>query len=218
MIKAVLFDLEGTLVDFQWNLSMGEKELRQVMAQAGFPPSLFSGADYAGIWNGAVDAAPSQTWPELKGRLGLVYDRWDQDALSRWCLRPEAAQTLAFLRKRSLAVGLVTNIGARAVGKVLDRFALRDFFTRVVTRNDVSYMKPRGEGLQKCLAGLGVREVDALFVGDSVTDIRAAREAGVRVAVLRGGESRVEDLSVAGPFRLLSSLADVQTLVLEETG
>ncbi|MDA8335066.1 MAG: HAD family hydrolase [Peptococcaceae bacterium] len=212
-VKAVVFDLEGTLVDFQWNLLEGERELRQVIAQSDLPLSLFSGADYAGIWNGAVTCAPAGTRPELQRRLGLVFDRWDEDALSRWSLMPGAVPALAFLRARGVAAGLVTNIGARAVTRVFERFALGGFFNRIVTRNDVTCLKPRGEGLLKCLAGLGVKEDDAFFVGDSVTDIGAAREAGVRVAVVRGGQSQPEDLAGAGCFRLLSSLAEVRTLV-----
>jgi len=211
MIRAVLFDLEGTLVDFQWNLAAGEEELRRTAVACGFLP--WPGDDYAGIWNRVAATAPLCLRPSLQDRFGTVYDRWDGDALKRWSPRPQARQLLGFLRDEGVAAALVTNVGAKATARVLRRFRLDVFLSLVVTRNDVTFMKPRGEGVRQCLAGLGVREDDALFVGDSVTDVRAAREAGIEVAVVAGGQSAGEEVRAASPTYMLSSLGEVRELV-----
>lgn len=210
MIKAVLFDLEGTLVDFQWNLRAGERELRTALEECGFPASLFQAANYARMWNTAVATASPGVLPDWRERLAAIYDRYDLDALTRWSSRPGALELLAYLREKGLQSGLVTNVGRAAVSQVLDRFGLRAYFSILLTRNDVTFMKPHEEGIEKSLLGLRVKKDEALFVGDSLTDILASRAAGVRVAVVGGGETGMEELKAAGPDYLLSSLLELK--------
>ncbi|HUW65952.1 MAG TPA: HAD-IA family hydrolase [Spirochaetia bacterium] len=210
MIKAVLFDLEGTLVDFQWNLQAGERELRTALEEWGFPASLFPAANYARMWNTAVTMASPGIRPGWRERLTAIYDRYDLDALTRWSPRPGARELLTFLRETAVPAGLVTNVGRAAVSQVMDRFGLRAYFSLLLTRNDVTLMKPEGEGITKCLAGLKAGTNEALFVGDSITDILASRSAGVRVAIVAGGETGTGELLAAHPDYWLSSLLELK--------
>ena len=95
--KAVLFDYEGTLVDFQWRLASAEEELRQACAALGCPTE----GNYARLWNAAVAAAePQGRLAEVRRVLQPIYDRWDADAATRWAPRPGAVELLAALGAR----------------------------------------------------------------------------------------------------------------------
>jgi phosphoglycolate phosphatase len=209
----VMFDFEGTLVDFQWRLQEAEAELREALATLGFPAGMFDGDSYATMWNRAVLRPGGPAEAALRTALDPVYDRWDLDALSRWRPRSGAASLLRYLSVAGRRLALVSNIGARALGEALDRFGFAAYLDPVVTRDDVRLMKPVGEGLRRCLEHWDLAPEQALLVGDSRTDIGAARDAGVRVAIIVGGESDAHALAVAPPDRFLRDLDEVAALV-----
>ncbi|MEW5899478.1 MAG: HAD family hydrolase [Bacillota bacterium] len=212
MINAVIFDLEGTLVDFQWRLADAEKELRKVLEEFGFDPFLFSSDNYAQIWNKTVKIVSPEYLQIITERLSVIYDHYDQDALSRWSLRQGARDLLSFLQEKKIKSGLVTNVGKKAVKEVLFRFNLNPFFNHVVTRNDTKFMKPCGEGIKTCLKALEIKEDNALFIGDSLSDIAASRKAGLKVAIVKGGESSPEKIMAALPDYFFISLEQAKEL------
>jgi len=210
----VLFDLEGTLVDFQWQLAVAEDALRTAVSGLGFDASLFTNDNYAAIQRRALQLAPSpEAQAAIGRRLGPIYDHYDQDALSRWSLREGARELLEDLRGCGIRTGLVTNIGRRAVTGVLEKFGLGNALGAVFTRDDVTRMKPDGEGIQRALAALNVGAEQALMVGDSLSDLGAARDAGVAIAIVAGGESSPTQVTAAKPDYHLQHLAQVADLV-----
>jgi HAD superfamily hydrolase (TIGR01509 family) len=208
--RGVIFDFEGTLVDFQWKLEEGESELRKGFATLDIPETELADRSYSTMWNLAVSRFAES---ELRIRVGPIYDRYDLDALSRWRLREGAARMLVALKERGLRVGLVSNIGHCALDPAFERFGLVGSFDTVIARDDVVHMKPHPEGILRCLAGWSLDPGEALFVGDSRTDIRASRAAGVRVAIVAGGESSEADLAAMPPDDRLASLDEVLGLV-----
>ena len=223
--RAVLFDFEGTLVEFAWDLDAGEAALRDALADLGLPRGLFAADSYATMWNRALRLEgvsrgressggrdPVVGEVELRAHLGPIYDRFDLDALERWRLRPGALETVAELHDRGVLVAVVSNIGRIALQPAIERFGLSDHLDLVVARDDVRFMKPDGEGLRRCLEQLGVVAAQALFVGDSRTDVLAARDAGVRVAIVTGGESAPEAYADLQPDAVLEDLSQVTAL------
>ncbi|MDF1555229.1 MAG: HAD family hydrolase [Deferrisomatales bacterium] len=217
MISTVLFDLEGTLVDFQWKLDEAEEALRQALVLFGFEQGLFTGANYAEIRLRALARAASpQVREDIDRRLTPIYDQYDQDALSRWSLRGGAFELLQKLAARGVRLALVSNIGRRAGWAVLDKFALRGWFQLVIAREDVTQMKPSGEGIRKALTHFGAKPEESLMVGDSLTDLRAAHDAGVPIALISGGETIYRDLGGELPDYRISSLSEVLDVLSPE--
>ena len=217
MFKAFVFDFEGTIVDFQWRLKEGERELREKLRELGFDLTVFSRDNYAQMWNRALGMASGERAEEIKRELIPIYDRYDEDALRRWSLRKGVKELLDLLKEMKKKVGLVTNVGKRAVQEALGRFGVRDFFDEVVTRNDTTFMKPKGEGIRRCLSALGVRREEAIFIGDSLSDLYAARDAGVKVAIVKGGESSPQEIMKSPPDYLWDSLKEVLEILKDQS-
>lgn len=213
-LRAVFFDMEGTLVGFEWLLEEGQAALRHELSRLGFPEGTFDQDTYATMWNRALrDPDAPLDEAGLRRHLGPVYDRYDLDALSRWTLRTGAAECVAGLKRGGFAVAVVSNIGRRALAPALEKLGLGDAFDLVLSRDEVRFMKPDGEGLRRALTHFQLAPEDALFVGDSRTDILAARDVGVKVAIVTGGESDERALSIDPPDYVVASLADVANLV-----
>ena len=212
-LRAVLFDMEGTLVSFEWKLDEGQAALRNALTDLGFPKGMFDGDNYSTMWNRAVRDPEAPVDEEgLRRHLGPVYDHYDLDALSRWTLRAGAAECVDWIRRGGLSVAVVSNVGRLALTLALEKLGLGGAFDLALSRDDVRLMKPDGEGLRSALAHFGIDPRQALFVGDSRTDILAARDAGVSVAIVTGGESELRALSIDPPDHIVASVADVGAL------
>jgi|JFJP01.1.fsa_nt_gi phosphoglycolate phosphatase len=215
----ILFDLEGTLVDFQWRLDEAVREILPILVASGIDIHRYRPSpDYADLFNTTRDL--TRNWDTKKSiqlfeQLGAIYDKYDKDALSRWAPYPDTLPLLEKLAKAGFRMGVVSNCGAQAVKSVLARFNLEGFFEIILSRNDVSYIKPSPESLIVALEKLGVSPDRALFIGDSVNDILAANAIPMPSCFLSGGESRVtgEDGNMAA-FRI-SSLFDLAHILVQ---
>ena len=207
---ALIFDFEGTLVDFQWQLEPAEDELRRAYAGLGFEGDAFAKGNYATMWNTAARVYARQgRMAELRQALCPVYDRWDADALTRWAPRPGAAELLCRLATAGMQVGMVSNVGREALTKALYRFDFARWLSPVVTRDEVTYMKPGPEGILRVLSDWRLAPSDALFVGDSRADVFGARAAGMPVAIIRGGECEAAAFADAPPDHMISLLHEL---------
>lgn len=208
-IRTVVFDFEGTLVDFQWRLGAAQAELRRAFAEQGYAVE----GNYAEMWNAAADlAAPQGRLEALRRALYPVYDRWDADALTRWSLRSEAPQLLQRLADRRVGSAMVSNIGRAALSAALVRFGLERWLWPVLSRDDVIHLKPNPEGVSAVLAAMKMPAEEALFVGDSLADVRAARTVGMRVAIIHGGEAHETAFGPAPPDWMVSRLEEIAEL------
>lgn len=211
---AVIFDFEGTLVDFQWRLASAEDELRRAFAGLGFRGHEFSRGNYATMWNAAAELqAQRGSMAELREAVCPIYDRWDADALSRWAPRTDAVQLLRRLSAAGKRVGMVSNIGRKALTAALGRFHFAGLLLPVVSRDDVSFMKPRAEGILRVLSDWQLAADAALFVGDSRADVLGARAAGVPVAIIGGGECAETEFAGDPPDHMISHLSELAELV-----
>lgn len=212
--KGVIFDFEGTLVDFQWQLGKAEADLRAAFATLGYSDDAFTRGNYATMWNEAASRlSPVGRLDELRRALCPIYDAWDADALSRWAPRPSAADLLHNLRNNGIAVGMVSNIGRRALSEALKRFEFAGCLSPVISRDEVSQMKPRAEGILRVLAQWRLAPDEVLFVGDSMADVAGSRAAGIPVAIIRGGECDESAFAGDPPEYMISQLNELIELL-----
>jgi len=218
-VEAILFDFEGTLVDLQWNLQRAVEETLEMLRTLGFPIQRLQGMKYSTLMLEAVGMAQEigQSTDRVREKIGAIYDRFDEDALRRWTLRDGSEDFLSALKTKGIKIGLVSNVGRKALDKALLKLDFRPFFDVVVSRNDVQYMKPSGEGLRLALSRLRVIHDKALYVGDSLDDILAAKAAGVKVIIIMGKENSKAELLSAGSDQLIYHFNELLTPLTKVT-
>jgi len=217
-VEAVLFDFEGTLVDFQWDLKGAVQEVLQRLNALGFPVDRLQGKKYSILKNQAMAIASEigQSPEQVKEEIDSIYDRFDADALLRWSLRPQAKEFLSSLKTSDIRTGLVSNVGEKAIEEGIKKLGLSSLFNILVSRNDVRHLKPNGEGIRLALKSLNIAKEKALFVGDSIDDIQAAKEAGLRVIIILGGENPRPDLLSGRPDFLIDDYGELITNLKED--
>jgi len=218
-VEAILFDFEGTLVDLQWNLQRAVEETLEMLRTLGFPIQRLQGMKYSTLMLEAVGMAQEigQSTDRVREKIGAIYDRFDEDALRRWTLREGSEDFLSALKTKGIKIGLVSNVGRKALDQAILKLDLRPFFNVLVSRNDVQSMKPSGEGLRLALSRLRVMSDKALYVGDSSDDIQAAKAAGVKVIIIMDSENSKAELLSAGPDQLIYHFNELLTPLTKVT-
>lgn len=126
---------------------------------------------------------------------------------------PGAAETVAELERRGVALAIVTSKYRRSTLRGMDLCGITDHFGVIVTPEDVENPKPHPEPVRFALERLGVSAEEALFVGDSPHDMASGRAAGTRIAAAMWGPFPREALLAERPDALLHRQQDVLDLV-----
>lgn len=93
-------------------------------------------------------------------------------------------QILETLKGWGIRLAVFTGKGRRTTAITLDALNLTSYFDLIVSGNDVANHKPHPEGILRILETFTVPPAEAIMVGDSLNDLRAARGAGVRIAAV----------------------------------
>jgi HAD superfamily hydrolase (TIGR01509 family) len=210
-IEAMLFDFEGTLVDFQWKLSEAVEEVLETLREIGFAKDRIRSRKYSTLLSEAMQmAAEFGLQPDqVRERIGDVYDRYDEDALTRWALRPGAKDFLHAIKRKGIHAALVSNVGGKTLSKALKKLGLEGFFEIALSRNDVLNLKPSPDGINLALERMGVSKDNSIFLGDSLDDVNAARNAGLRVVIISEGENLKEEILAAKPDYVIQSYKEL---------
>lgn len=219
---SVIFDLEGTLVQ---SVPMTDrailefrKETRRTLVELGVPKEILADAETSTLMrNRAKEYADSNlTVSEKRGlmegldRFLLGYElKWAQDS-TRFS---DTVPTLRTLRSRGIKMAVVTNTSTQAAEAILSKHELADYFTTVVTRNDVELLKPDPQGTLLAIERLHDR--NPVFVGDLPVDIEAARGAGIKSVLVKRDWPNHAFPSNTQPDHVVGSLSEIP-VILEE--
>ena len=210
--EAYLFDLDGTLVDTAPDLRTA---LNHALALGGIAP---------------VDEALTRHWVGhgVRAMLDAAFAHHDApveedrlDELMAACLAhygdhiadysrpyPAVVETLSALRERA-ALAVVTNKPTDLSNRLLDALDLSRFFGAVVGRGTTAKPKPDAEPAHFACRQIGQEPRQALFVGDSETDVLCARAAGCDVALVRYGYNHGQAPETLGADRVIESFREL---------
>jgi len=220
-VKAVIFDLDGTLIEFRFDYRVVRAEVKQFLVSSGFPPSLFSINESVFDMLKKVEVfmrnngKDKDEIEEVREKALSIVEKFELEAVRQTSLIPGAQETLEELKRMNLKLGLFTLNSSNATMQVLKRFRLKDLFEVVVTRESVSRVKPDASHLQKVLMLLNVEPKEAIVVGDSVLDMKSASSLGAYAVGVTTGISTAKQLISAGATCIITSLTDLPPLVKE---
>lgn len=217
-VRAVLIDLDGTLLDTIPDLAVAANLM---LAELGRPPleeTLIRTFVGKGIPNlvervlaGAVDGGAG---PELRARALPVYERcYERVNGAHTAVYPGVIEGLEQLRSQGFPLACVTNKSGRFTLPLLERMALLPYFAAVVAGDALPRKKPDPDQLLHACAKLGVAPREMLMIGDSVNDARAARAAGCPVFCVTYGYNEGADVRELDVDAIVDSLTEAARLV-----
>lgn len=187
-LRAVLFDLDGTLIDSAPDLAGAANALRAAHGLAPLPYERLRpmvGAGARGMIGAAFGIAPGdERFEPLRDDF---LRRYEAGMLARTQPFEGVAALLVALVKAGLAWGIVTNKATRFAWPVAHGLGLRPPHEALVCGDTTPHSKPHPEPLFEAARRLGVGPAECVYVGDDLRDVQAGRAAGMATVVAAWG-------------------------------
>lgn len=221
--KLVMFDLDGTLIDSVPDLAVAVDRMLLEMDRAPVgidavrkwvgngAPVLVRRALAGGIDHASVDDG-------LAGEGLEIFMRAYAESHDLTVVYPGVRDTLDWLHQQGVEMALITNKPERFVGPLLDQMKIGRYFRWIIGGDTLPQKKPDPAALLFVMQMAGIGADDALFVGDSRSDVQAAKAAGVKCVGLTYGYNHGRPISEEAPtlviddLRALLPVASVQPL------
>jgi phosphoglycolate phosphatase len=192
-IRAILFDLDGTLIDSSGDLTTAVNRMRASFGIGPLPEATVRrcvGDGVAMLVRRALADAPSPVdEAEAIARMRKFYLA---NLAADTRLYPGVTAGLAALRDAGVQLGVVTNKPEDAALAVLKLLKVDGFFAGVVGAG-VLPLKPAPDGCRELLRRFGVAPAEAVMLGDHHTDLDAAAAAGIRAVLAGWGIGRADE-------------------------
>lgn len=186
--EAVLFDLDGTLIDSAPDLAGAANDLRQAQ---GMPPLPFAslrpmvGAGARGMVGVAFGAKPGDA--EFEGLRDAFLARYEQRMLQQTAVFDAMQPVLQSLEAAGVRWGVVTNKASRFTEPIVDGLRLRARLAALVCGDTTPHSKPHPAPLLEAARQLGIDAAACVYVGDDARDVVAGRAAGMATLAAQWG-------------------------------
>lgn len=216
--KMVLIDVDGTLVDSVPDLAYCVDEMLKAVELSPH------GEDEVRHWVGngverlvrraligQLDGEPDQALFEKAYPIFL--ELYKDNTSKRSALYPGVKQGLDYLKAAGYSLGCVTNKAEAFTLPLLKDLGIFDYFESVVSGDTLEKKKPDPLPLLYSAELHGVSADESLMLGDSISDVKAARAAGFQIICMSYGYNHGVDIHEAEPDAVIDSMAELKNLI-----
>jgi len=185
-IRALVFDLDGTLIDSKRDLVLSVNATLKAIGRAELPEDVvtsYVGSGAPVLIGRALGGSPDSE--ELQGALKYFLSHYEEHKLDHTLAYPGVQEALARLNGTPMAV--LTNKPEHVSVRILEGLELASFFKVIYGGNSFATKKPDPFGANRVLRDLGVSAAEAVMVGDSEVDVQTARNAQMISAIVNFG-------------------------------
>lgn len=212
--KMVLIDVDGTLVDSVPDLAFCVDEMLKQLDM----PVRGEAAVREWVGNGVIrlteraltndlDGYPDQ---ELFDKAMPIFNQlYSENTSKRSELYPGVVEGMAFLKESGFIIGCVTNKAAQFTIPLLKDLGLHDEFETIICGDTLEKKKPDPAPLLHAAKQLGVKPEESLMLGDSKSDVKAARAAGFNIICMSYGYNHGEDIRNYDPDVVIDSMTEL---------
>ncbi len=214
----VLIDVDGTLVDSVPDLAWC---VDAMMRELGLPER---GEARVRHWvgNGVERLVKRALVNELDGEpdeeqynkaLPIFQDLYSENTSKRSCLYDGVLEALDFLKTTGVRIGCVTNKASRFTLPILKDLGIADYFEIVICGDMVERKKPDPMPLLQAAEQLNTAAEASLMLGDSMSDVKAARAANFGIICMSYGYNHGEDIRDYHPDAVVDSMAEIKNII-----
>jgi phosphoglycolate phosphatase len=214
----ILIDVDGTLVDSVPDLAYCVDEMMQ---RLGRPPH-GEAAVRNWVGNGVerlvrraligqLDGEPDEA--DFARAYPIFLDLYAENTSKRSVLYPGVREGLEWLQAAGYPLGCVTNKAAQFTEPLLKDLGVYERFRIVISGDSLPKKKPDPLPLLHAAEYFAVAPADSLMIGDSVSDVSAARAAGFGIVCMSYGYNHGQDIRLASPDAVIDSMVELQGLL-----
>ncbi|MGB5428004.1 MAG: phosphoglycolate phosphatase [Gammaproteobacteria bacterium] len=216
--EMILIDVDGTLVDSVPDLAYCVDEMMTVLGRE--PHGEVRVRDWVGngverlvrrALVGALRGEPDEA--DFERAYPIFLELYAENTSRRSCLYPGVREGLDRLKAANYRLGCVTNKAARFTEPLLKDLGVYDDFSIVISGDTLTKKKPDPAPLLHAAKLLGCQPADAMMIGDSVSDVAAARAAGFQIVCMSYGYNHGVDIREAAPDAVIDILTEIMPLL-----
>ena len=216
--KLILIDLDGTLVDSVPDLACSVDLMMQQIGRD--PRGEARVRDWVGngveklvkrALLGELDGEPESS--EFERAYPIFLELYQRHNGENSRLYSGVEEGLAFLASAGYTLGCVTNKAARFTEPLLEALGVRDRFSILISGDTLPRKKPDPLPLLHAADFFKLNPDDALMLGDSVSDVKAARAAGFQIICVNYGYNHGQDIRLAQPDAVIDSFLDLKAIL-----
>ncbi len=206
--KAILFDLDGTLIDSEAAILGAFKHVLDTHGQVYDEAVVKS---YVGrvLEHTYKSLAPDNDTHELM----VLHRTWQMDNKHLLKGFDGLSQFLDVLKKQNLKLGIYTSGYRLRTDMILDMIGIREYFDEVICGEEVTHPKPHEEGILTLAKKMNVKPSEVIMVGDAEHDILSGKNAGVVTVGITHGFGTKEALKKAGADYIVDSLTELDSTI-----
>ncbi len=216
--EMILVDLDGTMVDsvpdlalcvdiMMRHLGLPERGEARVREWIGNGVERLVKRALVGAYEGEPEEAL------FKKALPVFLEAYEKNVCVGSRPYPGVEAGLKFLSDAGYPLGCVTNKAARFTEPLLDKLGLAKFFGIIVSGDTLPVKKPDPAPLLHAAEFFRVAPEKSLLIGDSISDVKAARAAGFEVVCVSYGYNHGMDIREAGPDVVIDSMEQMRTVL-----
>jgi len=212
----ILIDVDGTLVDSVPDLAFCVDEMMRRLGREPWGETRVRDWVGNGVERlvrralvGQLDGEPDEA--EFDRAYPVFLDLYADNTSKRSLLYPGVVEGLDYLKAAGYALGCVTNKAEQFTIPLLRDLGIYEYFGIVICGDTLEHKKPHPAPLLHAAEFFKVSPAQSLMVGDSISDVKAARAAGFQIACLPYGYNHGEDIRVAEPDVIIETLAHLKT-------
>jgi len=217
-IHAILFDLDGTLVDsapdISHALATSFKALGlRAQSDGKVRQWVGNGIDkliHRALTDSMDGIAEQNTFSQVKT---LFFEHYKDNIGRRSKVFSGVTETLQKLSEKKILLGCVTNKDRLFTLLLLEAMNIKSYFKTIVGGDDVKHKKPDPEPLLFAAKQLGVESRQCLMIGDSKTDVSAANNADIDIVCVNYGYAQGVDLSQLNIQAMISNFTEIEALL-----
>ena len=216
--EMILIDVDGTLVDSVPDLAYCVDEMMAVLNMPAHGEAKVRNWVGNGVERlvrralvGQLDGEPDEALFERGYPVFL--DLYAENTSQRSCLYPGVREGLDYLKSVGYTLGCVTNKAAQFTIPLLKDLGIHDDFENIVCGDTLAEKKPHPLPLLHSAEVLGVSPEKSLMLGDSVSDVKAARAAGFQIVCMSYGYNHGVDIRDSNPDAVIDSMIELKVLL-----
>ncbi len=215
MLKALIFDMDGTITELSLPLEAMRQDTKNYFIERGLPSHLLDMAD--GISSTTAKAREYflthgydlPQWNHMEQEVDEILSTHEGFAAESAKLLDGTLDVVKKLRQQGYLTAILTNNGRSTVEKIMKQIPLKEYFDVIQTRHESPQPKPHPDGLLKIISDLGLDKSEVVYVGDAIIDATAATRAGIEFWGAATGETPKEVLRNAGASKVFHSLDEI---------
>lgn len=216
--QMILIDVDGTLVDSVPDLAYCVDEMMKQLGRPAYGEAEVRNWVGNGVERlvrraliGKLNGEPEDA--EFEKAYPIFLDLYAENTSKRSVLYPGIREGLDYLKAQGYRLGCVTNKAAQFTIPLLKDLGIHDEFEIVISGDTLPKKKPDPLPLLHAAEHFGLGPANAMMIGDSQSDVKAARAAGFQIICMSYGYNHGEDIRLAEPDAVIDSFVELSSLL-----